>query len=84
LLCGRFCLLCGGHRGVLTAGGLLRHHQHGACRLSNDMIRHAAEEEAFHAAVTVCAHHDEVSPVFLGEAHDLAIWTADDDVRGDV
>jgi hypothetical protein len=32
----------------------------------------------------VCAHHDEVSPVFLGEAHDLAIWTADDDVRGDV
>jgi hypothetical protein len=62
----------------------VRHHQHGTGRLSNDMIGHAAEEEPFHAAVTVGAHHNEVSPMFLGEAHDFGIGTADDDVRGDV
>ena len=57
--------------------------QHRARRLSHDVVRDAAEEQAFDAAIAVCAHHDQVGVALLSETHDLGIRAPDDDVCGD-
>ena len=60
------------------------HDQHGARRLADDLVGHAAEQEPPHQAMPVRAEHDHVGVVRLGVAHDLVGRGADHDGRGHV
>jgi hypothetical protein len=62
---------------------MVGHDEHGTRCLSDHVIGHAAQQQAFHTAVPVSAHDDEVGAALARKSHDLDIRAADDDVRAD-
>ena len=60
----------------------VRHHQHGARRLTDQLVGHAAEQEPPHEAMPVRAEHDHVGAVLVGVADDFVGRRADLDGGG--
>ena len=61
----------------------MRHDQHGARRLADHPVGHAAEQEPPHQAMPVRAEHDDVGVVLLGVTHDPVGGRVDHDGRRD-